>query len=79
MAIIELTVRTEIGSSLRVETMLILINSIRLLKILSLLPEIHSLRIIYETLKNMKGPVLGVVLVQFNSMYLFATIGMLAF
>jgi hypothetical protein len=41
--------------------------------------EIQSIKVILITLVKMKEPLTGVLLIQFNAMYLFATIGMCLF
>jgi two pore calcium channel protein 1 len=67
---------TMVDASFETGKILVLIIGIRLVKMVTLLYEIQSLRVILETLKYMKGPIAGVLLVQLNQMYLFATIGM---
>ena len=52
---------------------------IRMLKLLTLLYEVQVMRVIFETLKNLLGPLNNLVIVMMTIFYVFAQIGMLMF
>ena len=52
---------------------------IRMLKLLTLLYEVEVMRIIFETLKNLLGPLNNLVIVMMTIFYVFAQCGMLMF
>lgn len=50
-----------------------------MLKLLTLLYEIKTMRVIFETLKNLLGPLNNLIIVMLTIFYLFAQIGMYMF
>ena len=52
---------------------------IRMLKLLTLLYEIKTMRVIFETLKNLLGPLNNLIIVMLTIFYTFAQIGMYMF
>lgn len=52
---------------------------IRMLKLLTLLYEIKTMRIIFETLKNLLGPLNNLIIVMLTIFYVFAQLGMVIF
>lgn len=52
---------------------------IRMLKLLTLLFEVKTMRIIFETLKNLLGPLNNLIIVMATIFYVFALIGMYFF
>jgi hypothetical protein len=52
-----------------------LVVFIRTLRVLTLLYEIKTFRIIIETIKNILGPFYSLLLVQFTIFYVFGLIG----
>ena len=52
---------------------------IRLLRILSLLYELKTFRIIISTISNLLGPFYALLIVQFTIFYLFAVLGIAVF
>jgi hypothetical protein len=56
-----------------------LVIFVRLLRIMSLLYEVKTFRIIIETIKNLLGPFYTLLLVQFNIFYVFGITGILWF
>ena len=52
---------------------------IRMLKLLTLLYEIKIMRIIFETLKNLLGPLNNLIIVMMTIFYVFAQMGMIIF
>ena len=52
---------------------------IRMLKLLTLLYEIEVMRVIFETLKNLLGPLNNLIVVMMTIFYVFAQLGMIIF
>ena len=52
---------------------------IRMLKLLTLLYEIKVMRVIFETLKNLLGPLNNLIVVMLTIFYVFAQLGMVIF
>ena len=52
---------------------------IRMLKLMTLLYEIKTMRIIIETLKNLLGPLNNLIVVMLTIFYIFAQLGMVIF
>ena len=52
---------------------------IRMLKFLTLLYEVKVMRVIFETMKNLLGPINNLALVMLTIFYVFAQLGMVAF
>lgn len=52
---------------------------IRMLKLLTLLYEVKTMRIIFETLKNLLGPLNNLIIVMGTIFYVFAQLGMIMF
>ena len=52
---------------------------VRMLKLLTLLYEVQTMRVIFETLKNLLGPLNNLVMVMLTILYVFAQIGSLLF
>ena len=52
---------------------------IRMLKLLTLLYEIKTMRVIFETLKNLLGPLNNLIIVMMTIFYVFAQLGMIIF
>lgn len=52
-----------------------LVVFVRLLRVLTLLYEMQTFRIIIETIKNLLGPFYSLLLVQFTIFYVFGLIG----
>ena len=50
-----------------------------MLKLLTLLYEIKSMRVIFETLKNLLGPLNNLIIVMMTIFYVFAQVGMIMF
>ena len=56
-----------------------LIIFVRALKLLTLLYEIKVMRVIFETLKNLLGPLNNLIVVMLTIFYVFAQMGMIIF
>jgi len=52
---------------------------IRMLKLLTLLYEVKTMRVIFETLKNLLGPLNNLIIVMMTIFYVFAQTGMIIF
>ena len=52
---------------------------IRMIKLLTLLYEIKTMRVIFETIKNLLGPLNNLILVMLTIFYVFAQVAMLMF
>lgn len=52
---------------------------IRMLKLLTLLFEIKTMRVIFETLKNLLGPLNNLIIVMMTIFYIFALLGSIMF
>ena len=52
---------------------------IRMIKLLTLLYEIKTMRVIFETIKNLLGPLNNLILVMATIFYVFAQVAMLMF
>jgi len=52
---------------------------IRMLKLLTLLYEVKVMRVIFETLKNLLGPLNNLIIVMMTIFYVFAQMGMVVF
>ena len=52
---------------------------IRLIKLLTLLYEVKTMRIIFETMKNLLGPLNNLIVVMMTIFYVFAQVGMVFF
>lgn len=52
---------------------------IRMLKLLTLLYEVKTMRVIFETLKNLMGPLNNLIVVMLTIFYVFAQLGMVIF
>ena len=52
---------------------------IRMLKLLTLLYEIQTMRVIFETMKNLLGPLNNLIIVMATIFYVFAQLGMVFF
>ena len=50
-----------------------------MLKLLTLLYEIKTMRVIFETLKNLLGPLNNLIIVMMTIFYVFAQLGMIIF
>lgn len=50
-----------------------------MLKLLTLLYEVKTMRVIFETLKNLMGPLNNLIVVMMTIFYVFAQIGMVMF
>ena len=52
---------------------------IRMIKLLTLLYEVKTMRIIFETMKNLLGPLNNLIIVMMTIFYVFAQFGMIIF
>ena len=52
---------------------------IRMIKFLTLMYEVKVMRVIFETMKNLLGPINNLALVMLTIFYVFAQLGMVAF
>ena len=52
---------------------------IRMVKLLTLLYEVKTMRVIFETIKNLLGPLNNLIMVMMTIFYVFAQMGMLLF
>ena len=52
---------------------------IRMIKLLTLLYEVKTMRIIFETMKNLLGPLNNLIIVMMTIFYVFAQLGMVLF
>lgn len=52
---------------------------IRMLKLLTLTYEVKVMRVIFETLKNLLGPLNNLIIVMITIFYVFAQFGMMIF
>ena len=52
---------------------------IRMIKLLTLLYEVKTMRIIFETMKNLLGPLNNLIIVMMTIFYVFAQLGMIIF
>jgi hypothetical protein len=52
---------------------------IRMLKLMTLLYEVKTMRVIFETIKNLIGPLNNLIIVMLTIFYVFAEMGMIIF
>ena len=52
---------------------------IRMIKLLTLMYEVTSMRVIFETIKNLGGPLINLIVVMVSMFYYFGQIGIMLF
>lgn len=50
-----------------------------MIKLLTLLYEVKTMRVIFETMKNLLGPLNNLIIVMMTIFYIFAQLGMIIF